>query len=385
MSTTTTNLKRFALGLCALVLLTSHDMFLKLDGFFLEPGTPAEIELFNGTFEKSENVITRDRMLDVSLVGNGNRIAVDTADWYEKDSVTILRFTSGDPGTWVAGVSTAARNIEMAAEDFNNYLEHDGVLDMIQQRTENGTLGQDAVESYSKHVKTIFQVGDSLTEDWKTELGYPIEFVPLENPYEIHKGHQLPVKLLFQGKPLANQLVYVGKKEEAMAHGDAASGEHTHDDGTTHSHDEPAEHTHDDGTTHSHGGEEHSHNEPAEHTHDDGTTHSHDDEEAHTHTEGVQQLRTNDQGELTVEIDASGVWYLRTIHLVTVEEEGLTHESNWATLTFAIGEGHDHAAEAHEHGEDTHSHEDEGLPSWIFWLGSIVLVLILFFVFNRKK
>jgi len=53
------------------------------------------------------------------------------------------------------------------------------------------------------------------------------------------------------------------------------------------------EHTHDDGTTHSHvgGGEKHTH-ESVEHTHDDGTKHSHvGGDETHVH-EDVQEAKS---------------------------------------------------------------------------------------------
>ena len=32
----------------------------------------------------------------------------------------------------------------------------------------------------------------------------------------------------------------------------------------------------------------------------------------------------------------SGAWYVRIIHMVPVEEEGVDYESLWATLTFAV-------------------------------------------------
>ncbi len=416
------HMKRSLLGALLILLLCSHDMYLKMDSYFLQAHTESVIHLFNGTFDKSDNEISRDRMLDVSLVGNGNRQAVDTTDWFEKNNTTFLRFTTGDEGTWVAGVSTRPRNIEMTAEDFNGYLEHDGVLDELARRKDTETLQDDAVERYSKHVKTIFQVGDRLSEDWKTVLDYPIEFVPQDNPYDLHPGHSLRVQLLRDGEPLPSQLVYVGYQPDVHSHSD---GEHTHADGTRHSHEnegehthedgdshthvsQDQEHTHEDGTTHTHANDDegHSHagnseshtheSQDQEHTHEDGTTHTHanddkghshdkmdadegSEEEGHTH-EGTLQLRTDGNGMVEVDISATGVWYLRTIHLVPSEELGLTHESNWATLTFAVGEGH-----SHSHDGDTHTHEDAGLPSYVYWIGSIVLVVILFFWFNRKK
>ncbi len=341
--------------LVLVVLLSGHDMYLKLDSYFLPPDTPVELHLYNGTFEKSENVITRDRMLDVSLVGQGRRVAVDPSQWSERDSITVLNFTTGDAGTWVAGVSTAPRNIEMNAADFNSYLEHDGVLDMLQWRRENNALDEPAVEKYSKHVKAIFQVGEKTSEDWAAVLGYPIEFIPLENPYDLHPGHTLGVKLLREGEPLANQLVYVGFEA-----GGADSGQgHTHGEGQDHDHDSGADHDHDSGADHSHTG---------------GT-----------------QVRTNEEGIARVFLPAKGTWYLRTIHLVPSEAPGLTHESNWATLTFAVGDGHSHS---HASGGEAESSKDsatadtdaEGTtPAYWYWVGGILLLAALFVLFRRKK
>lgn len=337
-------MKKFFWGIGAILLLCSHDMFLKLDNYFLEPNTQATIQLFNGTFDKSENVIDRNRMLDVSLVGNGQRIQVDSTQWTERDSITFLNFTTGNSGTWMAGVSTAPRNIALDAKSFNDYLAHDGVVDMLEWRKNNGALEEDAVEKYSKHVKTIFQVGDSLSEDWNTELGYPIEFIPLENPYDLHAGHSLQVKLLYKGQPLANQLVIIGSKTT----GESTTIEHSHDGG-----------------------------EP--HNHESGETADHD------HNAGLQ-LRTNEAGILEFKIASEGIWHLRTIHMIQSEEEGLTHESNWATLTFAVGSGHSAEHDAHSASEHGHAHEeDQGFPSYVFWLVSLVVIASLFLYFKNAK
>ncbi len=260
----------------------------------------------------------------------------------------------------------------MDAEAFNSYLKHDGVLDMLSSREENNLLESDAIEKYSKHVKAIFQVGDKKTNDWSTSLGYPIEFIPLSNPYDLSTGDTLQVKLLREGKPLANQIVYANYAPSVLGHShDTDKESHTHDGDI-----EP--HTHgDDITPHTHG------NEKATHTHgDDKEPHTHNNdtnENEHTHVSG-QQLRTNDSGIVNVSLNEDGIWYLRTIHLVTTEETGLTHESNWATLTFEV-------AHSHEHGkEDVHSHKDEeGIPSYVFWIASILVLGGLFLWFNRKK
>ena len=319
-------MRTFLFVVFALVVLTSHDMFLRLDDYFLAPDTQATILLYNGTFDRSDNVIDRDRMQDVSLVTGGKRTAVDTSNWSERDSTTVLSFTTGEAGTYVVGVSTRARSIAMAAEDFNDYLAHDGVVDMLKARERKGVLETDAVERYSKHVKTIFQVGELRTDDWRTPLDYPIEFVPQVNPYELHVGDTLPVRLYLAGAPLADQLVLIGN-------------DHDH-----------------------------------AHPHDEGADHQ------HTGTE----MRTDGAGTLQVPITSGGTWHLRTIHMVEVEEEGLTHESNWATLTFGV-DGHTHGAGAdHDHDHAHAADHEHGIPGYVYLIGSLVVVGLLFFFFSRK-
>ncbi len=64
----------------ALLLVTSlalaHDLFLKLDSYFLDPHTRVRIPVLNGTFTKSENFVSADRIADISVVTPGGRSAV---------------------------------------------------------------------------------------------------------------------------------------------------------------------------------------------------------------------------------------------------------------------------------------------------------------------
>ena len=347
--------------LLALVLLCSHDLYLKMETYFLEPNQEATLSLYNGTFENSENIITRDRMLDASIVTQGKRVALNPDQWKDQDStISQITFNTGEAGTYVAGVSTKARNIELAAKDFNSYLEHDGVMDMLAQRTKDNLLEQDAVELYEKHVKAIYQVGDVKTNDWSTVLGYPIEFVPLANPYETYSGEDLEVQLLLDGKPLPKVLVYADFIKTAHDH---ASGDHSHE----HQHDGSG-HTHD--SAHADGGHDHDHDHDHNHDHDSQTG------ETHTHTSG-QKLRTDDQGKVTVNLPEDGIYYVRTIHMTNAtDSDELTHRSKWATMTFEV---------SHKHDTDSHTHDDEdSIPTWGFVLGSLFIVGLLFLVFRKK-
>lgn len=285
--------RRIAVTFAALAVLTvvivtaarAHTLFLKLDSFFLEPNSTAKVALINGDFDNSENAIARDRMLDVSVVGPGGVVHPPESAWsdsavfhWSPDSVdtAVLTFETGGPGTYLIAVSTAARVITLSAEDFNEYLVHDGITDLIEERAAAGKTNDEATERYSKHVKALVQVGEARSGEWAHELGYPVEFMPLSNPYELRRGDELRVRFLRAGRPVPNQLVYANYEDH---HGHDAAGEHV---------------------------------------------------EAVT-------TRTNADGVATIPLSGTGRWYVRTIHMVeTTSEADVDYESNWATLTFQV-------------------------------------------------
>ncbi|WP_457651428.1 DUF4198 domain-containing protein [Rhodocaloribacter sp.] len=257
-------------------ILNAHTLFIKLDTYFLKPHSTATIALVNGTFDKSENAIARRRMTDVSVVGPGDEVMhPDTSRWREQGTLTLLDLETGEPGTYVVGVSTAPSMIALAAEDFNEYLEHDGVLDVLAARKRDGELGLDARERYSKHVKALVQVGDRRTGAFGHRLGYPAEIVPVNNPYALGVGDTFEVLVLVDGKPVANQ--YVEASHEGY--------------------------------------------------------HGHDAEGGHRI---AVQTRTDETGVARIPLEAAGRWYVKLIHMARVDDGEADYESKWATLTFEV-------------------------------------------------
>ena len=269
-------LSLLSICIACFILLSSHDMFLKFRSYYLQPQTDASVFLYNGTFDKSENVMERDRMKDVSLINPGQKVVHPaTGQWKEENNQTILTFKTGKEGTGVIALSTKSKVLSMSAADFEEYLKHDGITDVYEARKKSGESSKPAAENYSKHVKAIFQTGAARSNDYKTVLGYPVEFVPQANPYSLKTGDELTVQLLKNGKPLANELVYAS---HAGYHGHAEDG---------------------------------------------------------AHLEAVK-TRTDKNGLVTIKLSKAGHWYLRTIHMVKSNEAGVDYESNWATITFEI-------------------------------------------------
>ncbi len=198
------------LSLLGATLLWAHDLFLKLDSYFLEPHATVRIPVLNGTFTESEAPVAANRLQDISLVSPAGRSRIPVSAWSTEEKRSWLSLQLGEPGTYVAGVSVRPNRIELTGAQFNSYLEEDGILDVLAARRQAGELDRPARERYSKHVKAIFQVGDRRTEEFRAVLGYPAEIVPVTNPYAVRAGGELVVRCLVDGQPVAQQIVLWG-------------------------------------------------------------------------------------------------------------------------------------------------------------------------------
>ncbi len=168
------------------------------------------IRVLNGTFVRSENAIARTRIADLSVVSPDRRASLDTAEFSVTGDTSMFHIHTRGPGTYVVGFSTNPNVLSLPGDDFNLYLRDDGIPDMLDARTKAGDLQKPSVERYSKHVKTLVQVGDQRSNHYATVMGYPAEIVPIENPYDLTAGATLRVKTLVDGKPAANQYVLFG-------------------------------------------------------------------------------------------------------------------------------------------------------------------------------
>ncbi|MEM8800366.1 MAG: DUF4198 domain-containing protein [Pseudomonadota bacterium] len=253
----------------------AHEMFLKPKDHTIPPGSTATIKLVNGTFYRSENVIDRDRMRDVTIYGGG-KIRHPLGDqWRDQGLATILTQDALDSGTYAIGVSTMPRDFSMTRDSFIKYLRHEGVMDTLADFQANSTL-ENVRERYAKHVRTIVQVGETRSDEYGRAFGYPVEILLETNPHDADVGDEVGFQVLRNGVPLPGQLVYA-----------------------------------------SYGGY-HAHNAEGDH-------------------ERAISLRTDADGQAGFTVSTSGIWYLTLIHMEARENDpDVDYESNWATLTFAI-------------------------------------------------
>ena len=197
-------------------ILFAHDLWLIPQKFRVSPAENLTVSANTGMdFPKSLSAITPDRIDQFVLMGKDKRS--DLENFSTVGNSLIVDCTLKNAGTYVIAAALKAKEIQLTAKEFNEYLLHDGLPNIYELRKKEGILDKDAIEYYSKYPKTIVQVGDALDDTPTRPLGLAIEIVPRVNPYSLKLGDDLKVLVLFGGKALPDLDLawsYPGRGEE---------------------------------------------------------------------------------------------------------------------------------------------------------------------------
>ena len=151
-------------------------------------------------FPNSTKALSTDKFSDRIVIGPDNkRTTAQPAG--KRDASGLMQIVAGKPGHYICAVRTRTRVITLKADKFNHYLVADGLPHIYSLRAKEGTLDQDGVEQYSKSPKVLLKHGDGGGDPCQV-VGLPLEIVPLTNPFKLHVGDTLGVRVLFKGKPL---------------------------------------------------------------------------------------------------------------------------------------------------------------------------------------
>jgi len=191
------------------------DLFLKPRRFHATPHYAVRIALFSGAFESSERALSWDDAEAVLTVTPTGIEHPTRERWRTYDDRSELRLRTGDPGTYVIGVSTRSDTVRLGADAFDRFLVAEGLSAFLEDRPSRGDFGRPAVVRRSTHAKTLLQVGDERTPEYGSVLGQAAELVPLANPYELRGGDTLAVRAMVDGRPVPNLVLTAGGRSVA--------------------------------------------------------------------------------------------------------------------------------------------------------------------------
>ena len=192
----------------------AHDYWLAPGSYRPAAGTPVPVKLLVGdkfeseierTLKKSKTV--RFRLLD----GQGK--SVDLLKTGTDGQKPLVQLKLSQPGAYLLALQRDWSRIEMEAEKFHNYLEHEGLTDVIQLRKESGEADKPASERYRRYLKSLLLADGVSGDTWQQKLGHRLEILPLKDPSTVKPGKTLPVQVLFESKPLADvQVAAMGRQ-----------------------------------------------------------------------------------------------------------------------------------------------------------------------------
>ena len=182
----------------------AHDFWIEPTSFSPQVGQIVGARLRVGEALVGDPVPRDPTLIKQFIVANaagrqavGGRVGADPAGYWGVAA----------PGLHVIGFHSQPIPIELAAEKFNRYLQEEGLDAVIAQRLRRGETGASAREMFTRCAKSLVLTGAPSEAQTDQALGFTLELVAESNPYALRDGQALPLRLTYQGRPLAGVLV----------------------------------------------------------------------------------------------------------------------------------------------------------------------------------
>lgn len=204
----------------------AHDFWVQPLDFWISPNTSVmtTLQVGHGEFRERWNS-DASRVVLFRSVGPGGAIADHQRELRAGTMNQDHLIGFGAAGTHVLVLQTNYAASTLPGLRFNDYLKQEGLTPALELRARTKVEDQPGREIYSRRAKALVQVGPATdkAQAWVTRpVGLSLEIVPEVNPYAIGAGGELPVRVIYQGKPLAgatvklNNLQFDGRPLESV-------------------------------------------------------------------------------------------------------------------------------------------------------------------------
>ena len=190
--------------------LAAHDFWIEPTAFAVNVGDPIGIHLTVGERFAGDRLARNGGQIEkFTLVGPSGEKPVIGRDGM--DPAGLLKLDA--PGIWFVAYRSKPSSVELAPEKFEDYLRAEGLEHVIADRATRQESRSPGRERYSRSVKALLRGGaNSGASGYDKVLGLTLEFV-LEADPVTSIGKPLPLRLMKDGRPLANALVVAYKKD----------------------------------------------------------------------------------------------------------------------------------------------------------------------------
>lgn len=192
------------IGLAAATAARAHDFWLEPSTYTPAPGQRVAVRLRVGDhFPGDPFARTSGRIERFAVFGGAGDAIVAGAEGVDPAGYLV----AGGPGLYQIVYDSNHASLDLSGEKFERHLAEQGLERISELRRRAGRSAVAAKEVYSRSVKALIAVGGGAGEGYDRPAGLPLELIPERNPFLLTPGDELPVRLLYQGKPLAGAWV----------------------------------------------------------------------------------------------------------------------------------------------------------------------------------
>ncbi|MFL6193715.1 MAG: DUF4198 domain-containing protein [Thermoanaerobaculia bacterium] len=272
---------RAALALLALLTSASvaraHDFWLEPSTFTPAPGQRVAMRLRVGQGLQGDPV-PRDPALLVRFVTVGPSGEAPVPGVPSTEPAGFTAFPA--PGLYTVAYESRRAPVELDGPKFESYLKEEGLETIAALRARKGRSAAGAKEVFSRCAKSLIAAGGAAGPGFDRVLGQRLELVAEKDPYGFKGSGELPVRLLYEGKPLAGALIVAMRRGQPGAPAAAAA------------------------------------------------------------MAAKVAVRSDAKGRATLKLDKPGLWLIKAVHMIPAPpDSGADWESFWASLTFALPVG----------------------------------------------
>ena len=190
--------------------LRAHDFWIEPSSFAPAPGQKIAVRLRVGQGFRGDPVPRDPKYLERFVaVGPSGEAAVPGVPFGEPAGYAAF----GAPGTYLIAYDGSREALTQEGPKFEHYLTEEGLERIHDLRARQGQTAAPGKEVFSRCAKALVTVGPPEDKGFDRVLGLVLELVPEANPAGLRPGADLPVRLLYQGKPLARALVVAIPRE----------------------------------------------------------------------------------------------------------------------------------------------------------------------------
>lgn len=200
------------LGVCYATSGSAHDFWVQPNEYWLKPQvvTPLTLQVGHGPY-RQRSPMPLSRITRFEAATPSGTIVNLRGNLHPGGNTEDANVRFSEPGAYVLVLETDDRaQSHLPAIRFNDYLQVEGLTPALEQRKRTLHMESEGSESYSRRAKAIVQLGPpgAGPQGQVTQpLGLTLEIVPEQSPYSQPRPATLPVRVIYEGHPLAGALV----------------------------------------------------------------------------------------------------------------------------------------------------------------------------------